>query len=432
MAGTLDIGALETRLQGIEGVMNTIRTWVDSTATPGLEKAEQGITGLLDRIVGVELIADNQLVPFVTATKDDMVQMQSRIDGVINRIDTEANNRQAQVQDNLSQVDDKITAMLVNMMESARTETANWKTASAQMEQRFNVVGATMQELAAVITNKIQEFDKNLEQIKGMSKGSGTGHQEQHHSYRGKDITEYKIIDKLKVLDSDRKEYRSWQEDLKNALDRVDSDLRKTMDKIEITEWGKGERMEWESKEGTIRDSMIIDLGDWTKQKHDLYSVLINKTAGDARMLVRNEEKDGLMGYMRLHKWFTESSGRGMSERIRRVLKPEKAKKESEIFERVEKWEEELREVEKIKGRTIMDEDLKKVALKDICCGAVVNELDIKEQQWTYEQMRQEVMRWAFKRRTESKKAPMNGPPKATVIVSKYVFQDLWIGSWSR
>ena len=298
-----------------------------------------------------------------------MVQMQSRIDGVINRIDTEANNRQAQVQDNLSQVDDKITAMSVNMMESARTETANWKTASTQLEQRFNVVGATMQELAAVITNKIQEFDQNLEQIKSMSKGSGTNHSEQHHSHRGKDITEYKIIDKLKVLDSDRKEYRSWQEDLKNALDRVDSDLRKTMDKIEITEWGKGERVEWESKEGTIRDSMIIDLGDWTKQKHDLYSVLINKTAGDARMLVRNEEKDGLMGYMRLHKWFTESSGRGMSERIRRVMKPEQAKKEAEIFERVEKWEEELREVEKIKGRTIMDGPCRKLPQFNSCAS---------------------------------------------------------------
>ena len=52
MAGTLDIGALETRLQGIEGVLSTIRTWIDSTATPGLEKSEKGITGLLDRIVG--------------------------------------------------------------------------------------------------------------------------------------------------------------------------------------------------------------------------------------------------------------------------------------------------------------------------------------------------------------------------------------------
>ena len=43
MAGTLDIGALETRLQGIEGVLSTIRTWIDSTATPGLEKSEKGI-----------------------------------------------------------------------------------------------------------------------------------------------------------------------------------------------------------------------------------------------------------------------------------------------------------------------------------------------------------------------------------------------------
>ena len=52
----------------------------------------------------------------------------------------------------------------------------------------------------------------------------------------------------------------------------------------------------------------------WQEMKRDMYAVLIDKADGDALLLVRNRSRDGLMGYMRVNKWFTEMSGRGLAE----------------------------------------------------------------------------------------------------------------------
>jgi hypothetical protein len=56
-----------------------------------------------------------------------------------------------------------------------------------------------------------------------------------------KSITEFKIVSSLSKLGSERKEYRMWQEKLKNAVDQVAIDLREVMDKTEIICWGKAE-----------------------------------------------------------------------------------------------------------------------------------------------------------------------------------------------
>ena len=149
-------------------------------------------------------------------------------------------------------------------------------------------------------------------------------------------ILEYKSMDRLNSIESESKEYRGWQEELKNALTQIRPRLRKAIDEIEKEEWGKGERTEWQAKEGEVRERLNMTTDEWYKLKSDMYTVLVAKTIGDARLFIRNEELDGLMGYMRLHKWFMESSGRGMQERIRGVHRPEQAKTEDEMFKMVE------------------------------------------------------------------------------------------------
>ncbi len=89
----------------------------------------------------------------------------------------------------------------------------------------------------------------------------------------------------------------------------------------------------------------------------------MHKTEGDANMLADNENRDGLMAYMRVNKWYTEQSGQGLCNRRKAIMRPEKVKKESEIFKAVQVWEEELRELRKITGEIIMGEMLMKTAL---------------------------------------------------------------------
>ena len=83
----------------------------------------------------------------------------------------------------------------------------------------------------------------------------------------------------------------------------------------------------------------MIDETDWGHMKKDLYAILVDKCDGDAFLLVKGRSRDGLLGYTKLNKFFTETSGRGMADRRRAAMRPEKLKKEEDIFRNVEKWE---------------------------------------------------------------------------------------------
>ena len=135
-------------------------------------------------------------------------------------------------------------------------------------------------------------------------------------------------------MGNDRKEYRNWQEKFKNAIDQVDPELRVVLEKIENVVWGKGEEREWLEKKDQVKG--IISDARWQGMKRDMYAVLMDKTDGDALLLVRNRSRDGLMGYMRVNKWFTEMSGRGLAERKRAVMRTAEVKREEDIFQAIE------------------------------------------------------------------------------------------------
>ena len=147
------------------------------------------------------------------------------------------------------------------------------------------------------------------------------------------------MISNLGRFKDDRQEYKTWAGKLKNAIEQVNPDLRITLEKIEITYWAKGEEIEWKEKEDAIKEEGAIDETDGGHMEKDLYAILVDKCDGDAFLLVKNRSRDGLMGYLKLNKFFTEASGRGMADRRRAAMRPEKSKKEEDIFRNVEKWE---------------------------------------------------------------------------------------------
>ena len=110
------------------------------------------------------------------------------------------------------------------------------------------------------------------------------------------------------------------------------------------------------------------------------------------------------MGYMRVNKWFTEMSGRGLAERKRAVARTTEVKKEEDIFLAVEQWEEELRDLRRITAEEVMSEMLMKTALREICCGKIKEWVDMKEETLDHSELREEVMKFAMKKRVERKK----------------------------
>ena len=100
---------------------------------------------------------------------------------------------------------------------------------------------------------------------------------------------------------------------------------------------GKGEEIEWNEKESELREEAMLTEEEWGRKKKDMYAILVDKCDGDALLLIKNRNRDGLMGFMKLNKFFTETSGRGMADRRRAAMRPEKSKKEEDIFRNVEK-----------------------------------------------------------------------------------------------
>ena len=54
---------------------------------------------------------------------------------------------------------------------------------------------------------------------------------------------------------------------MKNALETVDTKLREAMDAIEVVNWGKGEKEEWDEKEDDVREEVDVSGAKWEKMK---------------------------------------------------------------------------------------------------------------------------------------------------------------------
>ena len=63
------------------------------------------------------------------------------------------------------------------------------------------------------------------------------------------------------------------------------------------------------------------------------------------------DKYDGVLAYVRIHRWFTQVSGMAMVERRNRIMRPEKcgykAKKDEDVIRCLEAWKLEMEEIRK-------------------------------------------------------------------------------------
>jgi len=158
-----------------------------------------------------------------------------------------------------------------------------------------------------------------------------------------KPILEYKAILNLATLKSDKTEYREWSDKLKNAMLQIRPGSR-----VFLTEVERCPLMQPEPKVGELtaifnrHESTIGQTYD--QFKTDLYTVLVEKTTGEARERVKTietehaigDQSDGILAYSRVHRWFCQTSGLAVAERRSRVMMPEtcglKAKKDEDLI----------------------------------------------------------------------------------------------------
>ena len=92
----------------------------------------------------------------------------------------------------------------------------------------------------------------------------------------------------------------------------------------------------WPGNDGWFHDVPNLNVEQLDK---DLQTVLVEKASGTVHTKVINGmPKGGVYIYTDIYKWFTETSGLGLMEQVRKLMHPEKVKHESETTTRVEEW----------------------------------------------------------------------------------------------
>ena len=245
------VNAVNSRLQAIEQWANVAQQVTD--ATPG---AVQGVEA---RLLTVERVAESVAS-----------QLQPRVTDLHDRIDRSTIGTD-RLQDRVQSIEASVNQLTTELNQFGPTAVTEIKTIQTQAGARLDELANAIQ---AIRTSPVSPA------------GSG---------YNKKSITEHKIIMQQHRLGDDRKEYRNWLEKMKNAIDQVDIDMRKVLDEIDITNWGKGEETEWLAKQNHIKDKMVISDVSWEQMKRDMYAVLMEKTEGDALLLARNQQRDGFI-----------------------------------------------------------------------------------------------------------------------------------------
>ena len=101
----------------------------------------------------------------------------------------------------------------------------------------------------------------------------------------------------------------------------------------------------------------------------DMYSVLMDRTEGDAWLRVKSVSSgNGLAAFVKVYKWFTGTSGQGLSERARTIMAPNPPKHEGDLSESVDKWLDSLKIVQSHRGY-FLNVRLRVTALKMLMIG---------------------------------------------------------------
>ena len=101
-----------------------------------------------------------------------------------------------------------------------------------------------------------------------------------------------------------------------------------------------------------------------------LYYVMIDKAEGEALTRVRAARPgEGVKAYFTLHKWFTETTGLGISEQMKGVMTPAPPKTEGEIADCIDKWLETMRQLEDMKDEYKLSDPFNITALNVMTVG---------------------------------------------------------------
>ena len=159
---------------------------------------------------------------------------------------------------------------------------------------------------------------------------------EQSRKYK-KPLGESHCVSNLKVLGSDKAEFKVWNEKLINAMTQtLGRPWRKYMYSLNAA-LDSGRKMLDDIELGELDGA--TDLEEQVQAEEDLYYVLVEKTEGEAALRVQSGTPgEGLQAYMKVYLWFAGAAGLALAEMPRAVTQPTPPAIEYDIADALEKW----------------------------------------------------------------------------------------------
>jgi hypothetical protein len=228
-------------------------------------------------------------------------------------------------------------------------------------------------------------------------------------------LLESKAILNIRVLGSATEKigYRLWNEKFINVMSGARPGSRNVLETLclSVNEgMDLDEGIDQDDWEGILDKAGEVDCGlDLKRFQEELYSVLIEKTEGEAARILRSAGRGKvIIVYCRIHHRYTETTGLALSEMTSRIMMPDTAKREELVAEEVEKWEEMNRKVKELDDESALSDKQKMVAIRRIAAvGKFKEHFDMKNSELIskgYLGYRKEVMKLAAEKRLQKRK----------------------------
>ena len=117
---------------------------------------------------------------------------------------------------------------------------------------------------------------------------------------------------------------------------------------------------------------------DWMKWGNAILTMLTQKSENKSEaFLMVKRHKCGWMAWRAINKWYSATSGQGLSNRMQKLMKPDQAKKDEDVVYKVEQWMDEIRECRAM-GASEMGWDYMVEAIKMIATPTIREQVDIQ------------------------------------------------------
>ena len=255
-------------------------------------------------------------------------------------------------------------------------------------------------------------IDEKIKTAVGLSKGGG--------NQWFKPILESKAVSDLPKI-ADSKGYREWNRQLKNALEQIKPNARKVFAFVEQI----SEAQIADYKRHNINDAAfecVMDIYDnqgnqykakypdieeeLEKMNRDLWSILVAKAKDEAWEKISGvQQGEGLWAYIRMHRWFKQTTEQGMINRRTSIMDPDPIKQDHMLASGIERWEERYRSLVEEEKEDELPERYRMAALRKMLTGDIKKHVDLEISKIkTYQDLRSTIMNWAVDRKLEKER----------------------------